>query len=272
MLRKKIAFLGAGSLAESLIRGLLTEGNVLAEEMYVMNRSNQERLQQLVETYGVVPFQEKREAVRQADVLVIAVKPNDVVSLLQEIAADVKENQVVVSFAAGVTIETIENQLGKNISVVRAMPNTSCAVLQSATAVSFSSGCDENAKQLAIELLSAVGTVSVIEESLMDAVTGLSGSGPAFFYYIVEAMLEAGVMLGMPEEIAKTLVVQTIYGAGCMLMKTGLPPAELRRQITSPNGTTQAGLEVLRTGEVNEWMIRAILRAAERSRELGQES
>jgi pyrroline-5-carboxylate reductase len=271
MLRKKIAFLGAGSMAESLIRGLITEGTVRAEEMYVVNRSNRERLEQLKQTYGVVPVADKREAVRQADILVLAVKPGDLVSLVKEIAAEVNARQLVVSLAAGVKIQTIEDQLGRGIPVVRAMPNTSCAVLQSATAVSFNAACDAQAKQVAHDLLASVGTVSVVDETLMDAVTGLSGSGPAFFYYMVEAMLDAGVQLGLPEEIAKSLVVQTIYGAGCMLMQTGLPPAELRRQITSPNGTTQAGLEVLRSGEVNEWIKRAILRAAERSRELGQE-
>lgn len=267
---KKIVFLGAGSLAESLIRGLTAKDTVSADQISVMNRTNRDRLEKLAQTYGIKPVREREKALKQADVIMIAVKPKVVKPLLREIAPWLHHSPLVISFAAGITLQAMAEVIPL-CPIARAMPNTSCAVLQSATAVSFNQRCGEEAKDMAMQLLSAVGSVAVVEESLMDAVTGLSGSGPAYFYYLVEAMQEAGAALGLPAEVARELVVQTLYGAACMLKQTGLPAAELRRQVTSPNGTTAAGLEILRQGKIQEWMQRAIRRAAERSRELGRE-
>ncbi|MFC4766694.1 pyrroline-5-carboxylate reductase [Effusibacillus consociatus] len=272
---KKILMLGAGAIAEAMIRGL-TEGDALpAEHIVVTNRSNLDRLQDLQVRYEVsivksVTDESGAEALASADVIILACKPHDVAQALEQIREKIS-NPIVLSVAAGIPAEMIESILGNNVQVVRAMPNTACAVLESATAVSYGQYCTEDTKQVAEAILSVLGTVSVVEEKLLDAVTGLSGSGPAYFYYMVEAMQQAAESLGLPADTARTLILQTLFGAGKMLQETGLDPQELRRQVTSPNGTTMAGIRVFQEANFKELVERVITRAAERSREMGEE-
>lgn len=272
---KKILLLGAGAIAEAMVRGLTEADAVGAAQIVVTNKSNLERLRYLQDMYGVSVLahdddESKEEALASADVILLACKPHDVPKVLEEIREKIVD-PVILSVAAGISTDLMESILGNNVQVVRAMPNTSCMVLESATAVSYGKHCTEETKQLAESILSVLGTVSVVEEKLMDAVTGLSGSGPAYFYYMVEAMQQAAESLGMPEETARTLILQTLFGAGKMLQETGLDPRELRRQITSPNGTTMAGIRVLEEANFKELVERVIARAAERSKELGEQ-
>lgn len=264
-----IGFLGAGSIAEALMRGLIEKGVLLPHQIMVSNRTNQERLQSLALTYGVRPVQTKAELVKASDFLVLLCKPKDVTELLREIGPHTRAGQVLLTVAAGVHTDTIRSGVADGVQVVRAMPNTSCQVGESATAMAAGTGTSPVAMELCGAVLGAVGQVVEVPEFQLDAVTGLSGSGPAYVYLIVEAMVEAGVGVGLPEQTARELAVQTLKGAALMLAETGEDPAVLRRQVTSPGGTTMAGLQVLHEAGFTQALVRAIARATERSRELG---
>lgn len=258
-------------MADSLIRGWLEAQVVPAKQVSVLNRSNQKRIEHLMETYGVLPANQKEEAVSNCDILILAIKPHDILQFLQSIKGFLTERQLIISLAAGISTRQIEEAVGIDLAVVRAMPNTAAAVLESATALSYGRFCTPRAQEIASVLLGTVGTLSVVEESLMDAVTGLSGSGPAYFYYIVEAMQAAGKSLGLPEQVANQLVEQTLVGAAKMLHQGELPAAELRQRVTSPNGTTFAGIGVLEQGNFTDLMILAVAEAKKRATEMGQE-
>lgn len=262
-------------MAEAIIRGLIHANAVDPSQICVTNRSHSDRLQQLNKLYGVrtVEGADTHAKVRElaaADVILVACKPYDVANTLETLVGKIG-NPVILSVAAGISIPLMESVLGGRPQVVRAMPNTACAVLQSATAVAFGQYCTEEAKRLSQEILSLLGTVSVVEESKMDVVTGVSGSGPAYFYYMVEAMQQAAESMGLSPETARTLVLQTMTGAAKMLQETGLDARELRRQVTSPNGTTMAGIRALEEADFKELIERTISRAAERSKEMGEQ-
>ncbi|MFO7173503.1 MAG: pyrroline-5-carboxylate reductase [Bacillota bacterium] len=264
-----LGFLGAGAMAEALIRGVLAAGLVAPDRIWVTNRSNRERLESLARRFGVRTTPRKAEVVAAADLLVVACKPKDVPDLLAEVGRLTRPGQVLLSVAAGVPTRRFLDEVTPGVQVVRAMPNTSCLVRESATAICGAPGTGPEALALARELLGAVGRVVEVPEDLMDAVTGLSGSGPAYVYLMVEAMEQAGVQVGLDSRVARELAVQTLLGAARMLVETGADPAVLRQQVTSPGGTTMAGLQVLREMGFAEALARAVARAAERSRELG---
>ncbi len=263
-------FIGAGSIAESIIKGLLSTEQIRPGEIWVTNRSDTERLQFLRQYYGIIPVFDKKAAAAKADVIVLAIKPQDVFAALNELKSCVNERQLIVSVLAGVTTSLIEETLGIKIPVVRAMPNTSCAVLESATGLCAGRYVSGQQLALARSMFGIVGEVVTVEEELLDAVTGLSGSGPAYIYYLVEAMEKAGEAAGLPRELARPLVLKTLIGAARMLLETGEEPEELRRQVTSPNGTTMAGLKELEKGEFVKVIRRAVTSATNRSKELGR--
>jgi pyrroline-5-carboxylate reductase len=207
--------------------------------------------------------------VAQADIVILAVKPKDVLEALSEWRSRLGREQLFISVVAGISTETITQALGGRIAVVRAMPNTSCAVGLSATALCGGNGVAEGQLSMAERIFKSIGSVIRVDEGAMDAVTGLSGSGPAYFYYMVEALQAAGVQAGLSAETARQLTVQTLLGAAHMLVETGKEAGQLRHEVTSPGGTTMAGLEILRQCEVAEAMKRAVLRAKERSIEMG---
>jgi pyrroline-5-carboxylate reductase len=188
---------------------------------------------------------------------------------LQEVGSAISTHQQVISLAAGISTALIERQLGGSVPVIRAMPNTSSSVQASATALCGGRWTTSEHLELAQNLFSAIGISVVVEEVQMDAVTGLSGSGPAYFYYLVEALQEAAQQCGLPAETARILLVQTIYGAARMLQESVQSPADLRRQVTSPNGTTMAGLAVLEQGGVYQLLIQTVQRASARAAEMG---
>jgi pyrroline-5-carboxylate reductase len=237
-----IGFLGAGSMTESLMRGLLEGGVVLPQQVLITNRGNRERLEQLVATYGVRIAADKVQVAAQADILVVACKPKDVPELLDQVGALTRSGQLLLSLAAGISTTLIGGYITPGVQVIRAMPNTSCTVGESATAFCPGAGASEEAMLVARAILGAVGQVVQVPESAMDAVTGLSGTGPAYVYLLIESLIEAGQAVGLPFETARELAVQTLRGAGKMLAETGEEPAVLRQRVTSPGGTTMAAM------------------------------
>jgi len=264
---RTVAMIGAGNMAEALLRGLLGTGVLSAARCIVTNRSNDERLSRMAREWGVRTTRDKALLMNDGEIIILAVKPPDVPTVLGEIAPHANARHLVISVAAGVPIEVLEHHLAR-VPVVRTMPNTSTAVRASATAIS--SGRLAGHEHLAIvrEIFEAVGWVTVVPESFLDLVTAVSGSGPAYIYMLAEAMVEAAARGGLPEDLARAMVAQTVLGAGKMLAETGAAPEALRRRVTSPGGTTMAGVEALEEGGVREAVHAAVLRAARRAREL----
>jgi pyrroline-5-carboxylate reductase len=269
---RRFFFLGAGAISAAMVRGLLATGAVPATHITVSARRNTDRVQALTADCGVCTSADKLAEVSAADIVVLAVKPHDVPRALHEVRPVLTARHLVASVAAGITTAAIEAALAGPVPVVRAMPNTSSRVRESATALAHGRWAGDGHLALAAQLFAAIGTVTVVPERMLDAVTGLAGTGPAYIYYVAEALLTAGQELGLDEQTSRALVLQTLSGAAAMLRDTGLDPAELRRQVTSPNGTTMAGIGVLDAAGVQERFVEAVRRAAARARELGQEA
>ena len=268
-LGKKIAFLGSGNMAEAIVKGLLAAGTAAAAEI-VCAEPRAERRDELRARHGVTVTTSNLEAVRQAQVIVLSVKPQVMDALLDEIAPEVGPSKLVVSIAAGVPIATIAGRLGAGARIIRTMPNTPALVGEGATALARGSHATEADLSEAVALFEAVGTAVVVDENLLDAVTGVSGSGPAFVFLAVEALADGGVKMGLPRPIALTLAAQTVAGAGRLVLETGEHPGKLKDQVTSPAGTTIAGVHALETAGFRAALIAAVEAAAKRSRELGE--
>lgn len=267
---KRIGFLGAGSMAQALLHGLVGGGLLPPENVIVTNRSNDERLKMIGHRWGVHVSRDKAEIARRSDILLFACKPADMAGALAEYARYIHTDQIIVSLAAGVPTGVVEGFLPAGTPVIRAMPNTSSRVQESATAIAAGRWAGELSLAVVKAIFKSVGTVSVVPEAVMDAVTAVSGSGPAYVYLFVEALIAAGEAVGLSPEIARDLAVQTVYGAAHMLVETGVDPAELRRQVTSPNGTTAAALAVLEERGFREAVRAAVIRAMERAGELAR--
>ncbi len=263
-----VAIFGAGVMGETLLSGLLRAGR--PTDQLVITERRADRAAELTEKYGVRVL-DNAEAAALADTLVLVVKPQDMGGLLAEISAHVADGNLVVSLAAGITTSYLEARLPQGRPVVRVMPNTPALVDQGMAAISAGAHCDPDHLREAEDLLAATGKVVEVPEKLQDAVTAISGSGPAYIFYVVEAMIEAGVVLGMPRTTATELVVQTLYGAATMIKETGQHPTVLREQVTSPGGTTAAALRTLDDHKVRAAFITAMEAAAKRSAELAGE-
>ncbi len=263
-----VAIFGAGVMGETLLSGLLRAGRP-TDQLGITER-RADRAAELTEKYGVRVL-DNAEAAALADTLVLVVKPQDMGGLLAEISAHVADGNLVVSLAAGITTSYLEARLPQGRPVVRVMPNTPALVDQGMAAISAGAHCDPDHLREAEDLLAATGKVVEVPEKLQDAVTAISGSGPAYIFYVVEAMIEAGVVLGMPRTTATELVVQTLYGAATMIKETGQHPTVLREQVTSPGGTTAAALRTLDDHKVRAAFITAMEAAAKRSAELAGE-
>lgn len=265
----RIGFLGAGSIVEAILNGIIKNNLLPSNQIVVTNRSNDERLLTLTSQYMINTTRDCEALVKNCDLLILAMKPKDAQEACMSLRGFVHEHHLVVSVIAGISTELLNEWLGVNCPIIRTMPNTSSAVGLSATGIAQGTYASTDHLALASRLFEAIGSVySVVEEEL-DIVTGLSGSGPAYIYYLVEAMEGAGTMAGLTPTIARQLTVQTLLGAAQMLLHTNEEPAILRHKVTSPGGTTQAGLEVLEDFEVKRAISSAILRATERARELG---
>ncbi|MEO8750158.1 pyrroline-5-carboxylate reductase [Dermatophilaceae bacterium Sec6.4] len=260
-----IAILGAGVMGEALLSGWLRGGRDAATVL-ISDRS-EARTEALTGRYGVQALPAE-EAAAAAGTLVIAVKPQDMRALLEQIGPRLGAQTLVVSLAAGITTAFLESHLPDGTSVARVMPNTPALVDQGMSAVSPGAHCDTDQLATATRLLSDCGKVISLPEHYLDAVTAISGSGPAYIFYVVEAMIEAGVLLGIPRATSTELVVQTVYGAATMLKETGQHPTVLREQVSSPGGTTMAALRQLDDNKVRAAFLTAIESAAHRSAEL----
>ncbi|WP_109473419.1 pyrroline-5-carboxylate reductase [Ornithinimicrobium cavernae] len=263
----RIAILGAGVMGGSLLSALLRSGHdpadlVLSERMVATTR-------ELAEKYAVrsAPV---GEAARGADIVVLAVKPQDMPGLLAEIHETIGSDTLVISVAAGISTEYLENRLPANTGVVRVMPNTPAQVDQGMSVLSGGRHCTTEHLAEAEQLLSTFGRVLVLDEKHQNAATAISGSGPAYIFYVTEAMIEAGVLLGLPRSTASELVVQTLFGAATMIRETGEHPSILREQVSSPGGTSVAALRALEDHRVRAAFLTAIEAAARRAEELSE--
>lgn len=264
---KSVSFIGAGNMAEALIRGLLTAGTV-APEQVVATDIRADRLDQLKQQYGIGIETDNAVAASRADIMILAVKPQQMSEVLASLNPPIGKSKLVVSIAAGVTTGRIEQELGGDVRVVRVMPNTPALVGEGAAAVAAGAHAGEDDLAAAETILAAVGRVVRVEERLMDAVTALSGSGPAYVFYVAEAMIAAGREMGLEEGVATQLAIQTIKGAGRLLAESDDTAAELRRKVTSPGGTTEAALTVLEAKEFKKIFAEAIAAATRRGQEL----
>src|SRR5665811_97210 len=262
---KTVAILGAGVMGSTLLSGLIRSGRN-ATELIITGR-NAQRAEMLAGTYGV-RLMSNVDAAQAADTLVLVVKPQDMEGLLAEIRGHVPHGALVVSLAAGITSGFLEERLPVGTAVVRVMANTPALVDEGMAAVSPGQHCDELHITTVEALLRSCGKVLRVAEKHLDAVTAISGSGPAYIFYVVEAMIEAGVLLGMPRTTSTELVVQTLYGAATMLKETGQHPTVLREQVSSPGGTTMAALRQLDDHKVRAAFVTAMEAAAKRSKEL----
>lgn len=263
-----IAVLGAGKIGEALLSGLLHGGR--RSEDLLFTEKHPERSAELTKQYGVRGV-EIPEAAKLADVLVIAVKPQDIDPVLDELAPVVTPDKLVVSLCAGLPTGLFERRLPERTPVVRVMPNTPMVVGQAMSAISGGAHAEPAHLSLVEELLRSVGKVVRVPERQQDAVTALSGSGPAYFFYLVEAMIDAGILLGIPRAVAAELIIQSAVGAATMLHDSGEHPVTLREAVTSPAGTTIMAIRELEKHGVRAALLAAIEAARDRSAELGRE-
>ena len=268
-IKKNIVFLGAGNMAEALIKGMVGSGLVLPSCITATD-TRPERLAYLRRKLRIKTLRDNRTAVGNADIIFLAVKPQQMESVLSETGASLRPSQIVISIAAGITSGYIERFLPKGTPVIRSMPNT--PALLGAGAIALAAGKCATRAHIALSkiLFSVSGAVVELPEAQINAVTALSGSGPAYVFYLAEAMTKAGVALGLPDDIAALLARQTVFGAGKMLGELSTPTAELRRNVTSPGGTTAAAIEVLEKNKFADTLCRAIGRAEKRARELAR--
>ncbi len=263
----RLAVLGAGKMGQALVAGLLASGWRKPDEITVTARSP-ERIAELSERYGVEATLDNGAAVAAADVIVLSVKPQDIESLLSEISDHVTPRQTVLSVVAAIPTSLIETGLSNDVPVIRAMPNTPSVVHEGVAGITGGRFAEDKHVALAAEVLSHVGRVVIVPESYLDAVTAISGSGPAYFALLAEAMIEAGILLGLSREISTELVVQTMLGSAKLLRDEKMHPVELREMVTSPGGTTTRAIRVLEQSGVRAAFLNAIQAAMERSQEL----
>ncbi len=260
-----IAVFGGGVMGEAILSGLLRAGHA-ADELVVAER-RAERAAELTETYGVAVL-DNSAAAEAADTLILVVKPQDMDGLLAEISPHVSHESLVISLAAGITTETLESRTPAGVPVVRVMPNTPALVDEGMSAISAGAHCDDEHLEQAEKLMRSVGHVVRVQEKYQDAVTAISGSGPAYVFYVIEAMIEAGVLLGLPRAVSSELAIQTLVGSAKMLKETGEHPSVLRENVSSPAGTTVAALRVLDDHKVRAAFLSAMEAARNRSHEL----
>lgn len=267
---KKLAIIGAGSMSEALLSGIIESRLLTGGDIWVTNRSNQEKLESLQEQYGVNYTYDLNQLFQETDIVILAMKPKDAVSALQLINPYLTNNMLIISVMAGISIQSIKMLTKPNLAIVRAMPNTSAAVGKSATAIAVNGHVSEQQKEMAKTMFETVGLATIVKEEQLDAVTGLSGSGPAYIYYLIEAMEKSAVEIGLDQQVAQELIVQTLLGAAEMVSKSTKQPKQLRLEVTSPGGTTEAGIGVLKAHNVQEAFITCIKEAAAQSKRMGK--
>jgi len=265
----RLGFLGAGSITEAMLTGICKQNLLDPDHIFVTNHGDDERLEFLQQRFGVHPTRDKKAMLESCDTLILAMKPKDAREACIALRGIIRRDQLIISLIAGIPTDLIATWLNVDCPIIRTMPNTSSAIGLSATGISAGRFAEQKHMDVAYHLFTSIGTVFPLPESELDIVTGLSGSGPAYVYYLVEAMELAGQKAGLSAEMSRQLTVQTLLGAAHMLQHTQTEPAVLRKKVTSPGGTTQAGIEVLEAYRFQEAVTAAILRATQRARELG---
>ncbi len=265
----KIAIIGGGKMGEVIAGAMIANKLASPEEVTITDVLGERRGYLKIE-YGVTTTEDNLRAVKGADVVILAVKPQGMADVLRGLSEGIDETKLVISIAAGITIGFIEEKLGKQTRIVRVMPNTPALVGEGATALAKGAHAFDRDLDLATAIFNAVGTTVCVKEDLMDAVTGLSGSGPAYGFVIIEALSDAGVLMGLSREVALKLAAQTLLGAARLCLKGDLHPGQLRDMVTSPAGTTIAGLKALEEGKIRATLIHAVEAATLRSRQLGK--
>jgi pyrroline-5-carboxylate reductase len=265
---KKIGFIGGGNMAEAIIKGLLSggvpPGNILVAEPV------EQRKIHLTEHYGVGTTGNNSDATLFGDIIILAVKPQTCMEALRAMKSDISEGKLFISIMAGVQTKTIEEEISERARVIRVMPNTPALVLEAASAIAPGARATQSDLSLAMEIFNLLGSACTIQEKLMDAVTGLSGSGPAYVFAFIEALSDAGVKNGLPRDVATRLAAQTVFGSAKMVIETGEHAALLREKVTSPGGTTITGMHVLEKEGFSGIVMTAVDAATSRSTELGK--
>jgi len=266
---RTVGFVGAGNMGEALIKGLVVANVVPAKSIYSADVRG-ERLTELAKQFGIQAAADNSDLVSRCDVVILAVKPQIMEPVLREIAPAVTRQKLLISIAAGVSTAKIRAMLNRDARLIRVMPNTPALVLEGVTAIAKGQHLEPGDLDTARQIFEAVGRVVILDEDLMDAVTGLSGSGPAYVAVVIESLADGGVRMGLDRITAMTLATQTVLGAAKLLLETGLHPGALKDMVSSPGGTSIAGIAALEEGGIRTTFIKAVERATERSRELGQ--
>ncbi|MBN1547036.1 MAG: pyrroline-5-carboxylate reductase [Syntrophaceae bacterium] len=267
--KKKIAVIGVGKMGGGLLEGILSQKLITPKAISIYDKVS-ERLDELKQIHGVRLAVDTRDVLTDADIVILGVKPQNMQEVLMEIQTDLNENQLIISIAAGISTSFIEELLVKKVRVIRVMPNMPALIGCGATALARGESATEEDIGCALQIFDAVGISVVVTEDLMDAVTGLSGSGPAYGFMMIEALSDAGVLMGLPRDTALKLAAQTMLGAATLCLQSQKHPAALKDMITSPGGTTIAGLKVLEEGKFRASLMKAVEAAALRSKALGR--
>jgi pyrroline-5-carboxylate reductase len=265
--KPKLAIIGAGKMGEAMIAGFLKSGKYEPKDIQIFEII-EDRRKYMNQTYNVTPVNDAKGAASFADITIIAVKPGDVKSALEQIKPAMKPGKIVVSIAAGVTLEFLRKYLPADIPVVRVMPNLACMVREAMIVACPSENTKQQELETVTSALSLLGRVIKLDEKYLNLATGLVGSGPAYIYLIIEALADAGVRLGLPKDISIPLAAQTTLGAAKMVVETGEHPTKLKDMVTTPAGTTIEGLLALEEGKLRAVIINAVTRAAERAKQL----
>ena len=267
---KKISIIGTGNMGEALVSGLISSGSSLPEKIICTDiRLN--KLKSVKKKYGVMTLTDNIKAVKSSEIIIYAVKPQIIYSVLKETAPFLDISKLIISIAAGVPLSAIETCLKKELRLIRVMPNVAAFVKESASVISSGANATKEDNDLCLEIFNSMGkSIFIKEDALMDAITGLSGSGPAYIFIIVDALADAGVKMGLSREDALFLSTQTVLGAARLLMETKEHPGRLKDMVTSPGGTTIAGIHALEKGGLRATLISAVEAATRRSKELGE--
>ncbi len=264
----KIGFVGAGKMGGAILKGLIDSGFASKQDIMASEKDEQSA-QAVSEAYGIKTFSDNNELAKACDVIVVCTKPFVINEVLEGIKNSVNTNQLIVSIVAGVATKKIENILGQ-VPIIRVMPNTPAFLSQGMSVLSKGKYANDEHLQFTQEMFSQVGKAIILEENLIDAATGISGSGPAFMYLFIEALAKGGVDLGLDKDVALELASQTAVGAAHMIMQTGKTPETLRTEVTTPGGCTAVGLEVLAEGKVFDILVQTVKATAKKAFELGQ--
>ena len=269
MLKEKIGFIGGGKMGEALAKGLIRAKLSTADNIIVSDVDNK-RCQVFEEETGIKTTQDNREVTANSDVIILAVKPNIMGTILEELKNDITSEHLVVSIAAGIPLNFMESSLNEGCRAIRVMPNTPCLVGETAAGYALGKNATRDDGELVGRILNAVGKSYLLEEKYLDAVTGLSGSGPAFIYMVIEALADGGVKMGLPRDVSTELAAQTAFGAAKMVLESDTHIGELKDSVTSPGGTTIEGLHALEKGGLSNTLINAVEAATKKSKRLGK--